>query len=116
MVKIPEAAIGAMIAALIAAVVSLLGLIISKEQKTSEFRQAWIDALRSDLTAFLTQINAIHDAIKVQHSNHGEKVKALQPLYIPLNNSTFNILLRVNPVEKKSRALLKGIIPLTHVR
>jgi hypothetical protein len=61
MVGVPDAAIGATVAALIAGTVSLLGLIISKEQKTSEFRHAWIDALRSDLTAFLTQINAIHD-------------------------------------------------------
>lgn len=49
MIAIPPVAIGAIGAALIAATVSLLGLIISKEQKTSEFRQAWIDALRSDL-------------------------------------------------------------------
>jgi hypothetical protein len=106
---IPDAAIGAMIAALIAGTVSLLGLIISKEQKTSEFRQAWIDALRSDLTAFLTQINAIHDATKVKYANHAEKVQTLRPLYIPLNTSTFNILLRVNPSEDKCKRLLDAM-------
>ena len=47
--QIPSVAVGAVVAALIAGTVSLLGLIISKEQKTSEFRQAWIDALRNDL-------------------------------------------------------------------
>lgn len=30
---------------------ALLGLIISKEQKVSEFRQQWIDALREDIAA-----------------------------------------------------------------
>lgn len=109
MVKLPDAAIGAVIAALIAGIVSLLGLIISKEQKTSEFRQAWIDALRSDLSAYLTQINAIHDAIKVKYSNHAEKVDALRPLYIPLNTSTFNILLRVNQNEVNSKRLLDAM-------
>ena len=54
--RIPDVAIGAVVAALIAAIVSLLGLIISKEQKTSEFRQAWIDALRSDLTHLIHRI------------------------------------------------------------
>jgi hypothetical protein len=109
MVQLPDVAIGAVTAALIAGIVSLLGLIISKEQKTSEFRQAWIDALRSDLTAFLTQINAIHDAINVKYLDHAEKVETLRPLYIPLNTSTFNILLRINPDEAKSKRLLDAM-------
>ncbi len=107
--NIPDTAIGAIVAALIAGTISLLGLIISKEQKTSEFRQAWIDSLRSDLTALLTQINAIHDATKVKYQNHAEKVEALRPLYIPLNTSTFNILLRVNPTEAKCKRLLNAM-------
>lgn len=44
-----DLSVGAVGAAMIAAFVSFLGLIIGKEQKTSEFRQAWIDALRSEL-------------------------------------------------------------------
>src|SRR5947208_1351430 len=43
------AAAGAFLVAWIAGAFSLLGLIISKEQKVSEFRQSWIDALRNDL-------------------------------------------------------------------
>lgn len=83
--QIPDAAVGAVTAALIAGIISLLGLIISKEQKTSEFRQAWIDALRADLTAYLTQVNAINDATKVRYVDHAKKVEALRPLYIPLS-------------------------------
>lgn len=107
--QIPDAAIGGITAALIAGIISLLGLIISKEQKTSEFRQAWIDALRTDLTAFLTQVNAINDATKVRYTDHAKKVEALRPLYITLNNSTFNILLRVNSSEPNSKRLLKAM-------
>ena len=107
--NIPDAAIGAMAAALIAGIVSLLGLIISKEQKTSEFRQAWIDGLRLDLTVILTQINAIHDATKVKYENYAEKVEKLRPLYIPLNTSTFDILLRINPNETKSKRLIAAM-------
>ncbi len=109
MVHVPDAAIGAVVAALIAGIVSLLGLIISKEQKTSEFRQAWIDALRCDLTAFLTQINAIHDATKVRYVDHAEKVDTLRPMYLPLNTSTFDILLRINPDEANSKKLLDAM-------
>lgn len=107
--QIPDAAVGAVTAALIAGIISLLGLIISKEQKTSEFRQAWIDALRADLTAYLTQVNAINDATKVRYVDHAKKVEALRPLYIPLNNSTFNILLRVNPAEPNSKRLMNAM-------
>lgn len=109
MAQIPDAAVGTVIAALIAGIVSLLGLTISKEQKTSEFRQAWIDSLRSDLTAFLTHINAIHDAIQVKYTDHAKKVETLRPLYVALNTSTFNILLRVNPIEAKSKRLLNAM-------
>lgn len=109
MVEAPEAALGAVVAALIAGIVSLLGLIISKEQKTSEFRQNWIDALRSDLTSFLTQINAIRDAVGVKYEDYADKVQALRPLYIKLNYSTFDILLRVNKNETKTRKLLDAM-------
>jgi len=40
--------IGVLVAAVIAAVTSLVVSILSKDQKTSEFRQSWIDALRED--------------------------------------------------------------------
>jgi hypothetical protein len=49
MFGIPDQAVGAVIAAIIAGSIALLGLIISKEQKVSEFRQQWIDALRQDI-------------------------------------------------------------------
>ena len=61
------------------------------------------------MTTVLTQINAIHDATKVKYADHAEKVETLRPLYMPLNTSTFNILLRVNPKEAKSKRLLAAM-------
>ena len=101
-----DISIGAVGAALIAGVVSLLGLIISKEQKTSEFRQAWVDALRSEITAYLTSFNAIADAVGVTYKDQAEKVNALAPLYSQLNQASFTITLRVNPDESRSKAVL----------
>lgn len=49
-------AIGPIIAAIIGAVVALVSLIISKESKLSEFRQAWIDSLRQEIADFLSNI------------------------------------------------------------
>ena len=40
---------------------------LTKEQKTSEFRQAWIDALREDLARFLGAARAFARAVEVLH-------------------------------------------------
>ena len=40
-------------AALIAAGIAVVGLILSKENKISEFRQQWIDGLRNDVSALV---------------------------------------------------------------
>lgn len=99
--------IGAVVAALIAGIFSFLGLVISKEQKISDFRQAWIDSLRSDIITYLTNINAITDALALTYKNHAEKVKALSPLYSNLNSATFSITLRLNPDEQHSVQLME---------
>ena len=43
-----------LVAALLAGAIAALTLIVNKENKISEFRQAWIDGLREDLTNFLS--------------------------------------------------------------
>lgn len=109
MLNIPTVAVGAIAAALIAALVSLLGLIISKEQKTSEFRQAWVDALREDLSNYLTQINAICDGVSVKYESIEKKVEVLTPIYRELNKATFSIALRINPEEPLARSILTSM-------
>jgi hypothetical protein len=44
--------LGVIFAAFITAIASFIALVISKEQKTSEFRQVWIDGLRNELAEF----------------------------------------------------------------
>lgn len=41
------------IIAVITGVISFIGLVISKENKISEFRQAWIDELRKDISDYI---------------------------------------------------------------
>jgi hypothetical protein len=101
-----DISVGAIGAAMITAAISLIGLIVAKEQKISDFRQAWIDALRSEITSYLTSMNAIVDATSLPYKNQAEKVKALSPLYSSLNNANFFITLRLNPDEKNSKGLL----------
>lgn len=96
---IPDVAIGVIFAALIAGLISLVGLIVAKEQKTSEFRQAWIDATRESISAYLTSLNSVHDALQVKYKDHAEKVDKLGPFYREANKSAMDLYLRLNPKE-----------------
>ena len=51
--------IGAVLAACITGTVTFVTLVIAKEQKISEFRQAWIDAFREELSEFAGQARRI---------------------------------------------------------
>jgi len=106
---LPDIALGATIAAIIGALASLLSLIISKEQKTSEFRQAWIDGLREDLTNYATQINVIADISQVKYASHEKKVAALSNAYSSLNKANFSINLRLNRDEELSNEVMTCI-------
>ncbi len=46
-------AVATLIAATLAATIAFLGTILTKENKTSEFRQNWIDKVREDLAEFV---------------------------------------------------------------
>ncbi|RXM23569.1 hypothetical protein EO238_18875 [Citrobacter sp. AAK_AS5] len=48
-----DAGIASVIAAIIAAAAAGVGLVITKENKTSEFRQDWIDGLRDELAELM---------------------------------------------------------------
>lgn len=50
--------VAATTAAVIAALASFLMTVLSKDQRTSEFRQAWIDALRNDIAEFDSHVGA----------------------------------------------------------
>jgi hypothetical protein len=104
----PAAAIGPLSAAIFAGAVALVGLIITKEQKTSEFRQAWIDALRGEIAEMLSHLNAIHEIrrLDLEDEKHWELAgKAL----IAANGALFRIRLRLNPKERASKLILRNL-------
>ena len=104
--ELPPLAIGAITAALITGLVSFLGLIISKEQKVSEFRQAWIDSLRSELAALISHANAIHGAGMAKLGSSSETWKVVRDDFVGINNAAANIRLRLNPKEEQAKAVL----------
>jgi hypothetical protein len=112
---LPPVAIGAIAAALIAGIISLLGLIVSKEQKVSEFRQAWIDALRKDISELICYTNAIYRIIIIKETIK-EKLEEHTHLDIgKFNQTSTSIRLRLNAKERSSRAILSTIDELESI-
>jgi len=104
-----DVSVGAIGAAIVAGLVSLLGLVIGKEQKVSEFRQAWINELRICLVNYLASINAVCDAIRVQKIDGKQPDQSLVVQYKLLNEASNGIKLRLNKEENTSRKLLKNM-------
>jgi len=110
-----DISVGAVGAATVAGLVSLLGLVIGKEQKVSEFRQAWIDDLRRCIVSYLVCINAISDAITIKKS--GDKIESDTFLsnYKELNEASHGIILRINLEEQSARDLRDAMLKFESV-
>lgn len=118
-------AIGAVVAALVAGGIAYTNLVAGKESKVSEFRQAWIDALREDLAALFSNTRTLArayqefrappppeiakafgiDSTKITEVRHGAA------------DTYHRILLRLNPGQddhRELRRLLKVMINAQH--
>jgi hypothetical protein len=107
-------ALAAIMAALIGLIVAVATAVITKEQKVSEFRQAWIDGLRSDFAILIT---ALHEC---QHTAYSYRKITLKRIAKDnetdnLNKNRFNtskyinlVTLRLNPIKDVN--LIKKII------
>jgi predicted PurR-regulated permease PerM len=108
MTEMPEA-VGAVVAALIAGLVSLLGLIVSKEQKVSDFRQAWIDALRNNVASLIAHANVIQSYRGDIKSTLTESWRDIRSDFVGINETAGRIQLRLNPGEPESQRILDTI-------
>jgi hypothetical protein len=109
MFGLPKELAGTIVAGFIAAVISLLGLLISKENKVSEFRQSWIDALREEIAAIITHAHAIHGAYLANFPSNPERWQATREDFVSLNEAWAKIKLRLNPEEDQSNAILEAL-------
>ena len=109
MIKLPDAAIGSIIAAMIAGFVFFLGLVISKDQKISEFRQAWIDALRRDASTLIANANVIAGfrATSGSEVTPYELFKETNKNYMIINEAEASVTMRLNPNEASSKGVLE---------
>ena len=104
---------GAILASIFSVLLTLISLIVSKEQTTSNFRQKWIDALRDDLAIFLTSANNI--SVQTQLLSGSRKPDltpkdAIATISDDISSayaSYHRIILRLNPEEHQK---LSGLI------
>ncbi|DAB34824.1 MAG TPA: hypothetical protein CFH82_03680 [Sulfurospirillum sp. UBA12182] len=106
------------IVAIIAGFVSFIGLVITKEQKISEFRQAWIEALRNDVAELMSTINHFELAyLTYKKQNRGKLAHDFIDENIEITNKIqlmiHKINLRLNPND--SEGLIKELNKLNKI-
>jgi hypothetical protein len=121
--------LGAIIAAVIAAAATVTSLIVSKEQKVSEFRQQWIDSLRQDLARFssnaqrvswkpkipsLGKAMGIPDAFNPDVREEMLRGDPLQNNWSELAQSYYSARLRLNPDDKSHCSVLEKLDYVIH--
>lgn len=114
-------AIATVVAAVIAGLISVVSLTLTKEQKTSEFRQAWIDGLRQDLSDYFAAARAMARAYE-ELAAFGPQYAAM-PFTLPQGQVAairqnvavvfYRIKLRLNPEEAEHKELLRLLSRVT---
>jgi hypothetical protein len=113
--------VGAVLAACITGAISFVSLIISKEQKISEFRQAWIDDFRSELAEFSSQARRVsveHIPLNIKaltapileqlelRDREAEKPDPFHENRQRMAQAYYALRLRLNPLEADHQTLL----------
>jgi len=107
--------VATVVAALISGMIALVSLTLSKEQKISEFRQAWIDGLRNDLGFFLSSLRVLARVANVRVI-YGPEIaqfkfphtpEHMSQLRVSASEALFHIMLRLNPEENTHGELLR---------
>jgi hypothetical protein len=96
----------AIVAAIIAGLFSYFNIVLSKEQKLSEFRQNWIDGLRDDVSEFMAALDSLAYTVETYRHQQSGKLdlvslaSASQEAHIKASVKFNHIILRLDPGEK----------------
>ncbi|MGB3128025.1 MAG: hypothetical protein WBB95_29780 [Pseudomonas sp.] len=103
---------GAIAAALVAGLISFVVTVLAKDQKTSEFRQAWIDGLRADVADFAGLAGAMA-AVTNAKLRRGEDAEsyllARHDDFAKMESLINRIRLRLNPDEHSEILSFLGV-------
>jgi hypothetical protein len=102
--------IGPILVAIIAGFFSLIGLITSKEQKVSEFRQDWINALRDSISKYIAAISSLSrlhaDQLRQGPAQQLSPIltKEVEEESIKVHLAYNDIIFRINKEEKRKNS------------
>ncbi|MDE0509747.1 MAG: hypothetical protein OXI17_14105 [Gammaproteobacteria bacterium] len=91
------ATVSGLAATLIATLASVVGIVISKEIKISEFRQQWIESLRIELSSLVSRLILLQVAGTLEYESRKEKFKIVENYLLLANEMVSKIRLRLNP-------------------
>ena len=97
--------IGAIAAAIVVGGISFIISVLAKDQKTSEFRQEWIDGLRNDIAELISLFFVISDIVRIEIGVGKTKEEIIAHLtekdehFCKLEMVYARIKLRINPHE-----------------
>lgn len=104
--------IGPVVAAALTAAIAFVVSVLAKENKTSEFRQAWIEGLRNDVSELLGDFNMLETSLTI-HVSGSETSNERQMRYDKFHSENRaeyakidalcnRVVLRLNPSEHSS--------------
>lgn len=99
----------AVIAALVSAIVAFAGFVLTKEAKISEFRQAWIDGLRAEISDLLALFWSIHYALSIAKNDDDVAIAKAVSASSELYRLRAKIRLRLNNLEIDSARINQSI-------
>lgn len=99
----------AVIAALVSAIVAFAGFVLTKEAKISEFRQAWIDGLRAEISDLLATFWSIHYTLSIAKTDQNATIDKATTASSELYRLRAKIRLRLNNLEIDSARINQSI-------
>ncbi|WP_318490501.1 hypothetical protein [Photobacterium leiognathi] len=106
---------GTLFAATMAGIFSLFSLINNKEQKVSEFRQAWIDGLRNEIATIVASLYYISYYYSTRTQQNPAKADDIEESHKEYVKSCTSILTRINAqdpddaLREKNQAFLDSL-------
>ena len=83
-------------AVLIATLASIVGIVVSKEIKVSEFRQQWIDSLRAELSSLISHLSLLRIAGTFEYDSKHQEFISIEKYLLSANEMVNKIRLRLN--------------------
>jgi len=87
--------VGTTVASAFTSIYAYFNIVLSKENKVSEFRQKWIDELRQDVSAYIATMRALHLMVTIHNKSPTTDEEFLK---LTINSSNYynSIHLRIN--------------------